>query len=618
MIPDRITRGERAEPVAAADSPIMSRRDLDFLLYDWLAVDRLADRQRFAGHSRSTFDAALDLGAAIATDLFAPANRVADLAEPTVGTDGRIWLPAETRMAVDAYLRSGLQAATFDEAVGGMQLPATVHSATSIWFQAANPGAFAYPFLAIANAGLLVAHGSADQVERFARPVVEGRWLGTMCLSEPEAGSSLADIRTRAERQPDGRYRLFGNKMWISAGDHELSDNIVHLVLARTGPTSAGVKGLSLFAVPKYVVDGDGQAGERNDVALAGLNHKMGYRGTVNAMLNFGEGAAAPGGDAGAIGELVGVEGSGLACMFHMMNEARIGVGAGAVALGYTGHLHSVQYARQRLQGRPAGVRNPAGRPVPIITHPDVRRMLLTQKACVEGGLALVLYCARLVDEERTGATEEDRASAGRLLGVLTPIVKSWPSTWCLHADDLAIQVHGGYGYTRDYPVEQFYRDNRLNPIHEGTHGIQALDLLGRRVRQHDGAALALLLGAVAETIAAARALPGHGEVAGHAADLERCAARVAEATRAVWSAGDSETALANASVYLDAVGHVVVAWMWLEQLLAVGDRQGAFHDGKRAAARHFFRYLLPAVHPQLDLLERLDTSVLDLDDAVF
>jgi alkylation response protein AidB-like acyl-CoA dehydrogenase len=603
--------------VAAAHSPIMSRRDLDFLLYDWLAIDQLVDRQRYTGHSRSTFDAALDLGAAIATELFAPANRVADLAEPTVEADGRVRLPEETEKAVDAYLRSGLQAAIFDEAVGGMQLPTTVHSATSIWFQAANPGAFAYPLLAIANANLLVTHGSPDQVERFARPIVEGRWLGTMCLSEPEAGSSLADIRTRGERQPDGRYRLFGNKMWISAGEHELSENIVHLVLARTGPASAGVKGLSLFAVPKYVVDRDGRAGERNDVTLAGLNHKMGYRGTVNAMLNFGEGAAAPEGDIGAIGELVGAEGSGLSCMFHMMNEARIAVGAGAVALGYTGHLHSVQYARQRYQGRPVAARDPAGKPVPIITHPDVRRMLLTQKACVEGGLALVLYCARLVDEQRSGATEEDRASAGKLLGVLTPIVKSWPSMWCLHADDLAIQVHGGYGYTQDYPVEQFYRDNRLNPIHEGTHGIQALDLLGRRVRQDDGTGLALLLGAVARTIAAARTLPSQGEVADHAADLERGAARIAQATRVLWSAGNPETALANASAYLDAVGHVVVAWMWLEQLLAVGDRQGAFHDGKRAAARHFYRYLLPAVHPQFDLLERLDTSLVDLDDAV-
>jgi alkylation response protein AidB-like acyl-CoA dehydrogenase len=603
--------------VAAAYSLIMSRRDLDFLLYDWLAVDRLVDRERFSGHSRSTFDDALDLAATIATELFAPANRPADLTEPAVGADGRVQLPAQTHAAVDAYLQSGLQAATFDENVGGMQLPTAVHAATSVWFQAANPGAFAYPLLAIANANLLVAHGSADQVRRFAQPVVEGRWLGTMCLSEPEAGSALGDVRTRAERQPDGRYRLFGNKMWISAGDHELSENIVHLVLARTGPVSDGVKGLSLFIVPKYVVGPDGQAGERNDVILAGLNHKMGYRGTVNAMLNFGEGTAAPEGAAGAIGELVGKEGSGLAYMFHMMNEARIAVGTGAVALGYTGHLHSVQYARQRRQGRSIAAKDPAAQPVPIITHPDVRRMLLTQKACVEGGLALILYCARLVDEARTAATEEERTSAGRLLDVLTPIAKSWPSTWCLHADDLAIQVHGGYGYTRDYPVEQFYRDNRLNPIHEGTHGIQALDLLGRRVRQDNGAPLTLLLGAIAGTIAAARARPGQGELAEHAADLERGAARVAETTRVLWSAGVPEVALPNASAYLDALGHVVVAWLWLEQLLAVGDRPGAFHDGKRAAARHFYRYLLPAVHPQFDLLERLDTSLTDLDDAV-
>ena len=314
-----------------------------------------------------------------------------------------------------------------------------------------------------------------------------------MCLSEPQAGSSLSDIVTRAtpdgsdfETDPFGpRYRLRGNKMWISNGEHELAENIVHLVLAKIpgpdGQLVPGTRGISLFVVPKKLVDAGGAlTGERNDVALAGLNHKLGYRGIPNTLLNFGEGRYPVRGAAGAIGYLVGRPGEGLRCMFHMMNEARIGVGLGATMLGYAGYEASLEYARGRPQGRAIG---PSGKDatqpqVPIIRHADVKRMLLAQKAYCEGALALDLYCARLVDEQHTAAPEA-AAEAGLLLEMLTPIAKSWPSEWCLEANSLAIQVLGGYGYTRDYPVEQYWRDNRLNMIHEGTHGIQALDLLG-------------------------------------------------------------------------------------------------------------------------------------------
>src|SRR5919112_1571674 len=348
--------------------------------------------------------------------------------------------------------------------------------------------------------------------------MVEGLFFGTMCLSEPQAGSSLSDVTTRAEPQDDGTYRLFGNKMWISAGEHELSENIVHLVLAKIPGGPPGVKGISLFVVPKKLVD----TGERNDVVLAGLNHKMGYRGTTNTLLNFGEGVHTPGGRAGAVGYLVGEQHRGLTYMFHMMNEARIGVGMGATVLGYTGYLHALEYARTRTQGRPAGAKDPSAPPVPIVEHTDVRRMLLAAKSYAEGGLALGLYCARLVDEEQTAESEEERARA-HLLDTLTPIAKAWPSQWGPVADDLAIQVHGGYGYTRDYPVEQFYRDNRLNPIHEGTNGIQALDLLGRKVVMADGAGLALL----GKTIGATTARAAGTEWAGFAADLDAALARL-------------------------------------------------------------------------------------------
>ncbi|QJY49583.1 acyl-CoA dehydrogenase [Pseudonocardia broussonetiae] len=582
-------------------SLLLSRRDLDFLLHEWLDVGALTARERFAEHSRETFDAVLELSERVATEQFAPHNRTADLHEPEFDGE-RVHMIPEVAKALEAFAATGITAAGMDESVGGMQLPQTVAQACFLWFQAANVGTSAYPFLTIANANLLLAHGTPEQVETWVEPMLEGRYFGTMCLSEPQAGSSLADITTRAEPRDDGTYRLSGNKMWISGGDHDLSENIVHLVLAKVPGGPAGVKGISLFIVPKFLADG-----QRNDVSLAGVNHKMGFRGTVNTLLNFGEGRHTPGGEAGAVGYLVGEEGRGLALMFHMMNEARVGVGGNAAALGYTGYLHALDYARTRTQGRPPTAKS--GPPVAIIEHPDVARMLLAQKSYAEGAVALILYCARLLDDERTGATEVDRARAHLLLDTLTPIAKSWPSQWCLAANDLAIQVHGGYGYTREYAVEQFWRDNRLNMIHEGTHGIQGLDLLGRKVVLHDGAGLRLLLDTITGTVDAARA----AGLDDHADALAAAVARTGEVTAALWAAGDPAVTLANSSTYLEAVGHVVVAWMWLEQLVAAAGREGDFYDGKRAAGGYFFRHELPRTGPQFALLESLDRSTLDV-----
>jgi butyryl-CoA dehydrogenase len=599
-------------------SLVLSRPDLDFLLHDWLQVGELSERPRFAEHSRDTVDAVLDLAAQIATEHFAPHNRTADEHEPHL-VGGRVVLVPEVAEALRVFAGAGMNAAALPEELGGLQLPAVVNQAVHAWFQAANIATSAYPFLTMAATNLLVAHGSPEQVATYVPPMAAGRWFGTMALSEPQAGSSLADITTRAVRQDDGSYRLTGNKMWISGGDHELTENIVHLVLAKVPGGPPGVKGISLFVVPKRLVATDGSLGERNDVTLAGLNHKMGYRGTTNTALNFGEGVHTPGGHPGAVGFLVGAEHRGLTYMFTMMNEARIGVGMGATALGYTGYLHALEYARTRLQGRPlsgkAGHMKDASAPqVPIIEHPDVRRMLLAAKSYVEGGLALGLYCARLVDEEVTAEQEDDRARARLLLEVLTPIAKSWPSQWCLAADDLAIQVLGGAGYTRDHPVEQFYRDNRLNPIHEGTHGIQALDLLGRKVVLGGGAGLTLLAETIMTTTARAAGTPW----AGFAGELDAAVARLAEVTGTLWAAGDPQVTLANAAVYLEAAGHVVVAWLWLEQALVVQDRDDDLAAGKRQAARFFQRWELPKVAAQLDLLASLDRTVLDMRGSWF
>ncbi|MFT4396841.1 acyl-CoA dehydrogenase [Gordonia lacunae] len=612
----------------------MSRRDLEFLLYEWLDVETLTSRDRFADHSRETFDAVLELSADIAMKCFAPANKIGDANEPYIGDDGKVVLPDEVVTGLAEYRKAGLISASFDDELGGMQLPTVIRQASAVWFQAANAAMSSYNFLTVGNANLLAEYATDEQRETWVRPLVEGRFSGTMCLSEPQAGSSLADITTKAEPAGDGTYRITGTKMWISAGDHELTENIVHLVLAKIPGGGPGVKGISLFIVPKYLADGT-----RNDVALVGLNHKMGNRATTNTLLNFGDGTfgadSAPGAAGnqparsapgavgnqparsapGAVGYLVGEEHRGLSYMFHMMNEARIGVGFLATALGYAGYRASLDYAKVRTQGRPVDQKDPSTPPVPIIEHADVRRMLLAQKSYVEGSLAFGLYCSTLVDEAATATDPAERDRLNLLLEVLTPIAKSWPSQWCLEANSLAIQVHGGYGYTREFDVEQYYRDNRLNPIHEGAHGIHGLDLLGRKVIMQGGAGLAALAETIGATVERARGVDG---LAGYADELHSVVDRLVKVTAHIWSAGDPKLSLANATVYLETAGHIVIAWIWLEQLLAVGSRTDDFYNGKRAAAQYFFRYELPKTGPQLDLLTALDRTTLDVEPSWF
>ena len=600
-------------------SKLLNRRDLDFILYELLDVESLTKRPRFAEHSRETFDAALDTAAKIAEEKFAPHNRKADLNEPRF-ENGRVKMIPEVAEAVLAFREAGFMAASQDFELGGMQLPWTVAQACFAWFSAANISTAGYPFLTVANANLIRTFGSPAQKSKYLPSLLSGRFLGTMCLSEPQAGSSLSDIRTIAHPREDGSYRMVGNKMWISAGEHELSENIVHLVLARIQGAPAGVKGISLFIVPKYRVNDDGTLSGRNDVALAGLNHKMGFRGTTNCVLNFGE-------QGGAYAELVGEPNRGLACMFHMMNEARIGVGMGATMLGYTGYLHALAYARERPQGRLPGGKNAQQPQVKIIEHADVKRMLLAQKAYVEGALALCLYCSMLVDESRTTENHTVRCEAELLLDILTPIAKAWPSQYCLEANSLAIQVHGGYGYTREYPVEQFYRDNRLNPIHEGTNGIQALDLLGRKAGMNGGAAMQLLARQTSATVRDAFSCESE--------ELRRCGRllndaldRVAAVTRnllGVVARGEVDLGLANASVYLDMVGHTVIGWIWLRQgLVALKKLETAhgadrdFYQGKLQACAFFFRWELPKTAQWSDLLENLDPTCLDMQDEWF
>ncbi len=606
-----------------AERRLRVRATLDFLLNDWLKVGELCVRPRFADHSTGTFGAVLDTAEKIAKDKYAPFNRLVDLQEPHF--DGEtVILPQATHDAWAAYAGSGMLAAAQDYEWGGMQLPYTVEASANAIFSMASVS-ISWAMLTVGNANLIMVHGTEMQKQVFAKNEFAGRWMGTMCLSEPQAGSSLSDVATRAEPDAENdllgpRYRLTGNKMWISGGEHEITENIVHLVLAKIpdadGKLVPGTRGISLFIVPKKIVDTSGAlTGERNDVALAGLNHKCGWRGTTNALLNFGEGKFKPGGKAGAVGYLVGKPGDGLRCMFHMMNEARIGVGLAATMLGMAGYEASLDYAKQRAQGRPitTGGKAVEQKPIPIIEHADIRRMLLAQKAYCEGALALELYCARLVDETHTGEGEA-LADAKLLLEVLTPIAKSWPSEWCLEANSLAIQIHGGYGYTRDFPVEQYWRDNRLNMIHEGTHGIQALDLLGRKVVMDGGKGLTLLATRMNDTIMRAMHVAA---VADHAQALARALQRVGAATKAAWSTGNPTEALANATPYLQAFGHTVLAWIWLDLVQSLpetnADRQRAFIEGKRAAMRYFFHYELPKIDAWLAVVSSRDLTCANL-----
>jgi alkylation response protein AidB-like acyl-CoA dehydrogenase len=617
------------------------RPTLDFLLYHWLQTESLCQRDRFSDHSRETFSAVLDTCERIAREKYAPFNRLVDMQEPRTELDAqgvlRVILPQATHDAHRAYVASGMLAAAQDSDRGGMQLPYVVDAAANSFFAMAS-ASISSNLLTTGNANCILANGTAMQKQVFAANELNGRWAGTMCLSEPQAGSSLSDVATKA--LPDGdhfaddplgpRYRLRGNKMWISGGEHDLTENIVHLVLAKIpdahGKLVAGTRGISLFIVPKKLVTTQGELTQQhNDVALAGLNHKLGWRGTTNTLLNFGEGKFTVGSHgpyghgAGAVGYLVGQPGEGLKCMFHMMNEARIGIGLAATMLGLAGYYASLDYAKQRPQGRLIGLagKDASAPQVRLIEHADVKRMLLAQKSICEGALALQLYCARLVDEQRTGSAQSAN-DARLLLEVLTPIAKSWPSENCLEANSLAIQIHGGYGYTRDFPVEQYWRDQRLNMIHEGTHGIQAADLLGRKVLMEDGKGLELLASRVSATAQQALQVPS---LVAHAKQLASALHTLRMSTQAAWATANPHEALPNAVPYMQAFGHTVLAWLWLDVMLAARQdtpEAGAMKLGIQNAGQYFYHYELPKIQAWLAVVASRDMTCALMPEEAF
>lgn len=590
-------------------SHLINEKDLSFQLYDVLKADKLVERDRFSDHSRETFDAAIYTATTLAEKYFAPHNGAADEHEPQFDGEKVSTLP-QVKEAFDHYAASGLIAAQQDYDNGGMQLPAVVAAATQSVFLSANPSTIAYPFLTTAAANVIKAFGNDQQKATFLPAMFSGKFAGTMALTEPDVGSSLGDLTTSANPTDQDHYLIKGQKMFISGGDQDLTENIVHLVLAKIKGAPPGVKGISLFIVPKRRVDTKGNSLESNDVALAGLLHKMGYRGTTSTVLNFGE-------NNDCHGYLIGEPHQGLKYMFKMMNEARIGVGLGAAMIGYRGYLESLDYAKNRPQGRAPSNRDPLSKPAMIIEHTDVKRMLLTQKAYVEGGMSLCLYAASLVDDIETAPTQEAKQSAGALLDLLTPIVKAWPSHYGPKANDLAIQVLGGAGYTREYPVEQCYRDNRLNPIHEGTNGIQALDLLGRKLWQHEGLGLKLLGKEIRQTLqkaATQETLASHVETLG--TYLQKFEAITLQLGGTLMKSGPDDT-LANASLYLDAAGKVVLSWLWLRQVLTAIEKYSGsdnqedqnFLQGKIQASQYFIQWELPKIDHQINLLGRMDDT---------
>ncbi|RPA61513.1 acyl-CoA dehydrogenase [Shewanella frigidimarina] len=592
---------------------LMNERDLEFMLYELFDSEALTSRARYQDHDRQTFNEVVTTAKTIAEKYFLPIRQKLDTHQPTF--DGKkVHIIPELKTAIDAVNESGIGAATADYDLGGMQLPPIIASAAASFLSVAGGVGMGYNMLTTANANLLQAHGSPELINTWVKPMREGRFMGTMAMTEPGSGSALGDLITKAVKSEDGTYRITGNKIYISGGDHDLSDNIVHLVLARIQGAPKGVKGISLFVVPKFLLNDDGSVGEDNEVALAGLFHKMGGRAQTSTALSFGE-------KNGSIGYLVGEEHCGLKYMFHMMNEARIMVGTSGAVLAVAGYQYSVDYAKNRPQGRLPSCKDPQSPMVNIIEHADVKRMLLAQKAYAEGAMALVLYGTQLSDDERTADTVEQRDHAHTLLDFLTPIIKTWPSEYGPKANSYAIQVMGGHGYINEHPVEMFYRDNRLNPIHEGTTGIQSLDLITRKVPMNKMQGYKATLSEIAKTIEQAKE---YDSLEQYTQQLSQAVDTLTLTTEAVLNGMATkkiDLALANSVKYLELFGHVIIAWLWLKQsmvatkALAKQPHQADefFYKGKLQASQYFYRFELPQIAVWSSLLMSTDSTSYDM-----
>ncbi|EKB48749.1 acyl-CoA dehydrogenase [Cecembia lonarensis] len=591
--------------------PFYSNRDLQFQLFENLQVLELTQYEHFKDHSVETFQMVIEAAAKIAETSLYPLLTEMDRDEPQL-VNGKIRIHAGMKKIIRQFGEDGWINATFSYDEGGQQLPNTLHMAAGFIFQAANYSASVYPFLTTGAANLIRTFGNKELIETFTPNMYAGKWQGTMALTEPDAGSSLSDLSTMAlPTEKEGVYKIKGQKIYISCGDHDACENVIHLMLARIQGAPLGIKGISLFVVPQKRVSN----GESNDVLTEGVYHKMGYKGAPIAHLMIGS-------NDGCEGYLVGEANKGLSYMFQMMNEARVGVGMNAAAIGTAAYYASLAYAKERPQGRKIGDKDPSQPQIPIIQHADVKRMLLFQKSITEGTLSLLLYCSKLGDIAHAGDGNE-KEEAALLLDFLTPIAKSYPSEMCCLTTSTAVQVLGGAGYTTDFPVEQYYREARIHPIHEGTTGIHGLDLLGRKAIMQEGKALKLFVREISKTILQAKDMPA---IKGHGEKLEKYLQRAQQTVGHLFTkvGKNPEAYLADATLFLEYTGILAIAWQWLKQAITaqqqldLGNAENAFYQGKIMCLRYFFEYELVKMDALGKRLMAEDMPTLEMQEDWF
>jgi len=575
-------------------SKFVSERNIKFLLYEVFDVESLTKYAYYSRHNRKLFDMVLKAALKLGKDMLFPIFEEMDRKPPEL-VNGEVKVHPAVGSIMKEFGEGGWISSRVPFDQDGEQLPSLVADICEFIFAAANYSANAYPGLTVGASHLIESFGSRELYDTYVPKMRAGEWQGTMALTEPEAGSSLADITTMAEPTADGYYRVKGQKIFISAGDHDGVENVVHLMLAKIEGAPAGVKGISLFVVPKKRLDGQGNL-VANDVVASGVYHKLGYRGCPIVQLSIGD-------KNDCRGWLVGEPHSGLKYMFQMMNEARIGVGMGAAAMATAAYYAALEYSKTRRQGRKLSQKDPSLPPVPIIEHADIKRMLLFQRAVIEGAQSLLMQCSKYVDFQKV-LEGEDREKYDLLLEILTPVAKSYPSEMGIQAISQGLQCLGGSGYCDDYPLEQYFRDCRIHPIHEGTTGIQGMDLLGRKVIMKNGRALLLFAGELQEAIKTARE---YKELEKFAGELNQALAKLQEVTRHLISIAQQqgpEAFLADATLYLEFFGIITVAWQWLLQGIAVqkalaagaGKKDLNFYAGKMFTLRYFFGYELPKI----------------------
>ena len=597
-------------------SKFVSERNLKFLLYEVFDVASLTRYDYYKEYDGKMLDMVLKAAMELAEGLLWPNFQEMDKNPPEL-VDDQIKVHSSVRKFLEKCGEGGWIGIGIPFEWGGQQLPQMITQACTFIFAAANYSASVYPGLTSGAANLILSFGKEEMKKTYLPRMLAGTWQGTMALTEPEAGSSLSDITTVAEPTDNGYYKMKGQKIFISAGDHDGVENVVHLMLAKIKGAPAGVKGISLFVVPKMRIDEGGRL-VFNDVVTSGMFHKLGYRGCPIAQLSIGD-------SDDCRGYLVGEPHQGLIQMFQMMNEARIGVGVGAAAIASAAYYAALDYSKKRLQGRRLSTKDPTLPQIPIIEHPDVKRMLLFQRSVVEGSLSLLIQCGRYADLAGV-LTGEEREKNELLLDLLTPVAKSYPSEMGLLSISAGLQCLGGSGYCDDYPLEQYYRDARIHPIHEGTTGIHGLDLLGRKVMMRGGKAYKLFLEEVQGAIGEAEKFE---ELRSYGQKLKQSLEMLQQVTSHLMELGKEggpELFLADATLYLEFFGVVCMAWQWLVQALVIvkalrkspGRPETNFYDGKLFTFRYFFEYELPKIQGLAERLKKSDGLTVEIKPDFF